>query len=77
MIAFSDSDYATDPETRVSITGYILYFMGAPISWRSKSQKGVTLSSSEAEFVALSECAKEVKFVWMLLESMGIKVRAC
>ena len=42
--------------------------------WKSKAQKGVTLSSSEAEFVALSEAVKEVLFVLRLLNSMGIKV---
>ena len=74
MIAFSDSDYATDPETQVSISGFILYFMGVPISWRSKGQKSVTLSSTKAEFVAMSECAKEIKFVYQLLRSMRIKI---
>jgi hypothetical protein len=48
--------------------------MGVPISWRSKGQKGVTLSSSEAEFVAFSEVAKEVKFVFQVLQSMGVHV---
>jgi hypothetical protein len=33
MVAFSDSDYATNPETRVSISGYVLYLLGVvPIS---------------------------------------------
>ena len=75
LVAFSDSDYAGDAETRISIAGFILYLCGAPISWRSKGQKGVTLSSSEAEFVALSEAAKEVKFVYQVISSMGIKVK--
>ena len=49
--------------------------MGVPISWRSKGQKSVTLSSSEAEYVALSEAAKEVKFAYQLLVSMDMKVK--
>ena len=48
--------------------------MGVPICWKSKGQKNVTLSSSEAEFVAISEALKEIKFVYQLLESMGIEV---
>ena len=75
IVAHSDSDNGTDPETRMCICGFILYFMGVPVSWRSKSAKSVTLSSSEAEFVALSEAAKEIKFVCQVLESMGIKVK--
>jgi len=75
IIAFSDSDFGGDKETRISIAGFILYLMGVPISWRSKGQKSVTLSSSEAEYVALSEAAKEIKFVYQLLISMGMKVK--
>jgi hypothetical protein len=59
MVKFSDSNYATDPKTRVSISGYVLYFlMGVLILWRSKAQKLVTLSSTEAEYIVMSECAK-------------------
>ena len=46
-----------------------------PVAWRSKAQKSVTLSSSEAEFVSLSEAAKEVKFIVQDVESMEIKVK--
>ena len=75
LIVFSDSNFAGDKETRISVAGFILYLMGVPISWRSKGMKSVTLSSSEAEYIALSEAAKEVKFVYQLLSSMGVKVR--
>ena len=42
--------------------------------WRSKQQRTVTVSSGESEYVSLSEATKEVKFVFMLLETMGVKV---
>jgi hypothetical protein len=74
IVAFSDSDYAGDSETRISIAGFTLYLLGVPASWKSKGQKGVTLSSSKAKFVALFEAAKEVKFVFQVLRSMGVKV---
>ena len=74
VTVFCDSDYAGDADTRISVTGYCLFLMGVPVSWNSRSQKSVTLSSSEAEFVALSEAAKEVKFVVQVLQSIGIKV---
>ena len=76
MVAFSDSDYGTDPVKRISISGYVLYLMGVPICWRSKGQKSITLSSTEAEYIAMSECAKEIKFVHQLLTSMGIVVKS-
>jgi hypothetical protein len=74
MEVYCDSDFAGDKETRISVAGYIIYLCGVPISWRSKAMRHVTLSSSEAEYVSLSEAAKEVKFIIMVIESMGIKV---
>ena len=71
----SDSDCATDKETRISIAGFVLCSMGVPISWKSKGMKSVTLSSSEAECVALSEAAKEVKFVHQVLGSADLNVQ--
>ena len=74
IVAFSDSDFGGDEETRISIAGFVLCLMGVPISWRSKGMKSVTLSLSEAECVALSEAAKEIEFVHQLLIGMGMKV---
>jgi hypothetical protein len=72
---FCDSDWANDSETRISVTGFILYFMNLPVCWQSKSQKGVTLSSSETEYVAMSEAVKEVKFIYYLLHDIGTEVK--
>ena len=47
LVSYCDSDWAGDAETRISVTGFIIYLLGVPIYWRSKGQKGVTLSSSE------------------------------
>ena len=74
VVGYSDSDFAGDKETRVSIAGFVIYLMDVPISWRCKGMKSVTLSSSEAEYVALSEAAKEIKFIYQLLRSMGVEV---
>ena len=74
LVCYSDSDYASDPETRRSVSGYILYVRGVPVAWRSKAQRSVTLSSTEAEWIALSEAVKEIIFVLQLLESMQIEV---
>ena len=74
VLTYSDSDFGGDKETRISVAGFILCLMGVPVSWRSKGQKSVTLSSSEAECVALSEAAKEIKFVHQSLTGVGIKV---
>ena len=47
--ALSDSDFASDKETRISVFGYITYFSGILIAWRSKRMKRVVLSTTEAE----------------------------
>ena len=46
---------------RRSITGYVITYNGNPISWCSSKQKTITLSSSEAELQAMTQCLKEVK----------------
>jgi hypothetical protein len=69
---FCNSDWAEDPETRISVTGFIIYLQGAPVCWRFKAQKGVTLSSSEAEYVAISDAVKEIKFLYFLLQNLGV-----
>jgi hypothetical protein len=60
---FCDCDWAGDSEKRISVTCFIVYLMNLPVCWRSKAQRGVTLSSSEAEYVAISEAVKEIKFI--------------
>ena len=52
--ALSESDFASDKETSISVFEYIIYFCGIPIAWRSKGMKSVVLSTTEAEYMALS-----------------------
>lgn len=75
IVVYTDSDYASDPVSRRSVSGYIIYVHGVPICWKSKAQQSVTLSSTEAEWVALSEAIKEVIFLINLLGSMRIIVQ--
>ena len=46
--ALSDSDFASHKEKK-SVFGYVIYFCGIPIAWRSKGMEGVLLSTTEAE----------------------------
>ena len=52
------------------MTGYIVTIGGCLVSAASKTQPSVTLSSTEAEYVAASMCAMEIKFIQMLLEEI-------
>jgi hypothetical protein len=68
---FCRSDWAGDPET---VTGFIAYLMNVPVYWRSTAQRGVTLLSSEAKYVAISKSFKEIRFMNFLLCDFGIDV---
>jgi hypothetical protein len=48
--------------------------MNLPVCWRSKAQRGVILSSTKAEYVAISEAVKEIKFIYYLLKEIGNEV---
>ena len=74
MTCFTDSDWANDPETRRSVSGYVIMIHGVPICWRSKAQRAVTLSSTEAEWYALAEATKDILFLKQAVESMGLKI---
>ena len=69
--ALSDSDFASDNETRISVFGYNIYFCGIPIAWRSKRM--IVLLTTEAEYMALSEVVKELKLIVQLLQTMNIE----
>ena len=57
IIAYSDSDWAGDKSSRKSVTGNIVTNTMGPISWISRKQKTIALSSTEAEYMALSDCS--------------------
>jgi hypothetical protein len=69
--AYSESEFAGDRETRESVYGFVTFFCGAPISWRSRSSKSVTLSSTEAEYFAASETFKETILVKNIIDIMN------
>lgn len=71
LMAYSDADWASDTCNRKSTTGYVLTLAGSPVIWRSAKQTSVALSSMEAEYVALAECAREVTWVQQFLISLG------
>jgi hypothetical protein len=62
----SDSDYAQDKDTRRSVTGVPLTVNGVPVDWVSCRQCTVTLSSSEAEYAALSRPSRNITWLTVL-----------
>jgi hypothetical protein len=67
LIAYADSDWANDSIERRSTSGFVVLLNGTPISWSSGLQSIVALSSCEAEYVALSECCRELAYLRQLM----------
>ena len=62
-IAFVDADYGGCRDTCCSTSGYIFLMAGGPVTWSSKHQATVALSTVKAEYVAMSRCAQQM--IWM------------
>jgi hypothetical protein len=67
VTGYSDSDYTGDVESSRSTTGFIFCVEGSPITWFLKKQPTVALSSTEAEYRALSKAARETVWIRSLL----------
>lgn len=59
VVGYTDSDYGESKDDRHSTTGNLCIMAGAAISWGSKKQKTVALSATEAEYMALTDLAKQ------------------
>ncbi|MCO5601386.1 hypothetical protein L7F22_055506 [Adiantum nelumboides] len=68
-----DADFAGHPDCRKSTSGYVFTFTGGAVSWISRLQKCVALSTTEAEYVATTEASKEALWLMRLVEELGIK----
>ena len=62
---------ADNPENLMSRTGYVIMFVGCPILWSSKLQTEITLSTTEAEYVVLSQAMREVLPLMDLMKELG------
>ena len=71
LIGYSDSDWANDPDDRHSTTGNVFLMANGAISWLSKKQAIVALSTSEAEYVALSSATQEAVWLRRLLNALN------
>lgn len=70
LTGYSDADYAGDTETRRSTTGYIFTISGGAVSWASQRQSMVSLSTTEAEYIAASTATKELVWLRRLLNDV-------
>eukprot|EP00961_Rhodomonas_salina_P032743 441428-Rhodomonas_salina.2 len=70
---YADADHAGDPDTRRSVTGYVLMLNGRAVSWQLVRQQVTALSTAEAEYYAASVAGTDITYVRHLLEEIGYK----
>ncbi|KAE8680841.1 pentatricopeptide repeat-containing protein [Hibiscus syriacus] len=73
VVGYVDSDYAGDLDNRRSTTGYVFTLGGGPICWKSTVQSVVALSTTEAEYMAAAEAAKEALWLTGLVKELGVQ----
>ena len=72
VTGYSDSDYTGDVDSGRSMTGYVFTLGGSVVSWKATLQPTVTLSTTEAEYMALTEAAKEGIWLKGLVSDLGL-----
>jgi len=73
LIGFVDADWANCVNDRRSYTGYAFILAGSPITWEFRKQRTIALSSTEAEYMALSEATKEAVHLQNFLTELGLE----
>lgn len=72
--AYSDADWGSETDERRSCSGLVVIMSGGAISWASKRQPIMALSSTEAEYIALSAATKEILWFIQLASEIDIKI---
>ena len=70
LVGYTDSDWARDPDTRRSTSGYVFNLGSVAVSWSSKRQPTVSLSSCEAEYIGQTNTTKEAIWLQNFLRSI-------
>src|ERR1035438_3358822 len=73
VYGYADTDWGGDLDTRCSMTGYLYISAGGAVSWTSKRQSMTALSTTEAEYMSVTQAAKEAIWLMMLLKEIEIK----
>ncbi|KAH9667020.1 retrovirus-related pol polyprotein from transposon RE1 [Citrus sinensis] len=74
LIAYTDADWATDPDDRRSISGYCVYLGDNLVAWSSRKQGMVARSTAESEYRAMALCSTEITWINSLLGELKMEV---
>lgn len=74
FVMYSDSDFAADVDTRRSTTGFVSLLNGGAVSWKSRLQPTVAVSTCESEYQAAGEAVREALWWRKLLPQLGVEV---
>ncbi|GAA0173161.1 transmembrane signal receptor [Lithospermum erythrorhizon] len=77
LLSYTDSDFASDKRDRKSTSGYVFMISGGAVAWSSKKQPIVTLSTTEAEFIAAAVCACQAIWMKRVLTEIEHSVSTC
>ena len=70
IVCMEKPDQAFDPRACLSRTGYVIFYANCPIIWQSKLQTTIALSTTEAEYVALSMAMRDVIYFMNHIDEM-------
>ena len=76
FVAYSDTDWGGDLETHWSTLGYAMFLGNEIVSWLSRWQCNITHSSTEAEYVGMTEASKQISWIWNLLSEMRFNIKS-
>jgi hypothetical protein len=71
LVGYTDSDMAGNKDNMKSTSGYLMTFAGGAVSWQSRLQKCVALSTTEAEYMAATEACKELLWLKRFMQELG------
>ncbi|GAA0174549.1 hypothetical protein LIER_27920 [Lithospermum erythrorhizon] len=74
LIAYIDADLAGDIDFLKSTSGYLMVYAGGAISWQPKPQKCIAMSTTEAEYIAIAECEKELLWIKNLFRELILAI---
>lgn len=77
LSGYCDSDFAGDEQSNKSTTGYVILYYGTLFHWKTQLQRHVSLSSTEAEVIALCTLTKEIAWIRRMIIELKLVKGEC